>query len=69
MGSYSYFDQGVSIQNAEAFEAPDTPGVQFHDTLTVFLNGSGGIQSVINGTGAAVEAGGFGGPSDIVSYP
>ncbi|HEX4788133.1 MAG TPA: hypothetical protein VH372_06690, partial [Actinospica sp.] len=69
MGSYSYFNQGVSIQNAEAFEAPDAPGVQFHDLLTVFLNGSGGIQSVINGTGAAVEAGGFGGPSDVVSYP
>jgi len=69
MGSYSYFDQGASIENAMAFEAPDTPGVQFHDLLTVFLNGSGGIQSVINGTGAAVGEGGFGGPSDIVSYP
>jgi hypothetical protein len=68
MGSYSFFDQGVDIHNAMAFEAPDTPGVQFHDILTVFLTGSGGIDSVINGTGAAV-ASGFGGPSDIVSYP
>jgi F5/8 type C domain len=68
MGSYSYFDQGVAIENAMAFQAPDTSGVQFHDLLTVFLNGSGGIESVINGTGAAVSPS-FGGPSDVVSYP
>jgi hypothetical protein len=68
MGSYSYFDQGVNIYNAMAFQAPDTPGVQFHDLLTVYLNGSGGINSVINGTGAAVNSG-FRGPSDVVTYP
>jgi hypothetical protein len=68
MGTYSYFNQGVPIENSMAFQAPDTPGVQFHDILTVFLNGSGGIQSVINGTGAAVGSG-FGGPSDVVTYP
>ena len=68
MGSYSYFDQGVAIENAMAFQAPDTSGVQFHDLLTVFLNGSGGIQSVINGTGAAVSSSSSG-PSDVVSYP
>ena len=68
MGSYSYFDQGVAIENAMAFQAPDVSGVQFHDLLTVFLNGSGGIESVINGTGAAVSPS-FGGPSDVVTYP
>mgnify|MGYP001160723178 CR=1 FL=1 len=68
MGSYSYFNQGVAIENAMAFQAPDTAGVKFHDLLTVFLNGSGGIQSVINGTGAPVSSS-FGGPSDVVSYP
>jgi hypothetical protein len=68
MGSYSYFDQGVDIENSMAFQAPDTPGVDFHDLLTVFLTGSGGIQSVINGTGAPANAG-TGGPSDVVSYP
>jgi hypothetical protein len=68
MGSYSYFDQGVAIENAMAFQAPDTSGVVFNDTLTVFLNGSGGIESVINGTGAAVDSS-FGGPSDVVTYP
>jgi hypothetical protein len=68
MGSYSYFDQGVNIQDAMACRAPDTSGVTFHGLLTVFLNGSGGIQSVINGTGAAVSPS-FAGPSDVVSYP
>ena len=68
MGSYSFFNQGVAIENAMAFQAPDIAGVQFHDLLTVFLNGSGGIESVINGTGAAVSPS-FGGPSDVVSYP
>ena len=68
MGSYSFFNQGVAIENAMAFQAPDTSGVVFHDLLTVFLNGSGGIQTVINGTGAAVSSS-FGGPSDVVTYP
>jgi hypothetical protein len=68
MGSYSYFDQGVAIENAMAFQVPDTSGVVLHDLLTVFLNGSGGIESVINGTGAAVSST-FGGPSDVVTYP
>jgi hypothetical protein len=68
MGSYSFFNQGVNIYNAMAFQAPDAPGVQFHGLLTVFLNGSGGINSVINGTGAAVNSG-FHGPSNVVTYP
>jgi hypothetical protein len=68
MGVYSFFDLGIPIENSMAIQAPDTPGVGFHDLLTVFLNGSGGIDSVINGTGAAVNSS-FGGPSDVVSYP
>ncbi len=67
MGSCSYFDQGVSIENAMAIQAPQASGVQFNDLLTVFLNGAGGIESVINGTGAAVSPSN-GGPSDVVSY-
>jgi len=47
---------------------PDTQGVQFHDVFTQFLNGSGSINSVINGTGAAVDST-FHGPSDVVTYP
>jgi hypothetical protein len=68
MGSYSFFDLGVPIESSTAFEVPDTPGVQLHDLLTVFLNGSGGIEHVVNATGAAVDSGN-GGPSDVVSYP
>ena len=67
MGSYSYFDQGVAVENAMSIQAPDTSGVRFNDLLTVFLSGSGGIESVINGVGAAVGSGN-GGPSDVVTY-
>ncbi len=56
LGSYSFFNQGVDIQDAMAFQAPKTSGVQFHDIFTQFLNGSGSINSVINGTGAAVNS-------------
>jgi hypothetical protein len=69
MGSYSYFDQGVNIENAMAFQAPNSSGVQFHDLLTVFLNGAGGIQSVINGTGPAASISNSGQPADLVTYP
>ena len=68
LGSYSFFSTGVAIFDAMAFQAPDTPAVQFHDVFTRFLNGSGGINSVINGTGAAVNSAAPG-PSDVISYP
>jgi hypothetical protein len=68
LGSYSFFNQGIDIQDAMAFQAPKTSGVQFHDIFTQFLTGSGSINSVINGTGAAVNSA-FHGPSDVVSYP
>ena len=68
LGSYSFFNQGVAIDDAMAFQAPYTPAVQFHDVFTQFLNGSGGINSVINGTGAAVNSTSPG-PSDVVTYP
>ena len=68
MGSYSYFSQGVNIQNAMAFQAPGPRGSSSTTCSPCSSNGSGGIQSVINGTGAAVSPS-FGGPSDVVSYP
>jgi hypothetical protein len=67
MGSYSYFNQGVDIHAAHAFEVPDPPGVQLHDLLTVFLNGSGGIDHVVNDTGAAVSSSNQ--VTNLVSYP
>jgi hypothetical protein len=68
MGSYSFFDLGVPIQSATAFLVPRTSGVQLHDIFTRFLNGSGSIDSVVDGTGAAVTAANPG-PSDVVSFP
>jgi hypothetical protein len=68
LGSYSFFNQGVDIEDAMAFQAPKAAGVQFHDVFTQFLNGSGSINSVINGTGAAVNSTSHG-PSDVVTYP
>jgi hypothetical protein len=68
LGSYCYFDQGIAIEATQAFQVPDTPGVQLNDILTRFLNGSGGIESVVNGTGAAVDAASPG-PTYVVAYP
>ncbi|MHA6764013.1 hypothetical protein [Streptacidiphilus sp. PAMC 29251] len=50
-----------------AFQAPHTSGIAFHDLLTVWLNNQGGIQSVINGTGAAVSSANPG-PVNLVNY-
>ncbi|MDQ2876747.1 MAG: glycoside hydrolase family 55 protein [Actinomycetota bacterium] len=68
MGSYSFFDLGVPIESATAFVVPTAPGVQLHDIFTRFLNGSGSIDSVVNGTGAPVTSANPG-PSDVVSFP
>jgi hypothetical protein len=68
LGSYCFFNQGVPIESATAFLVPNTPGVQLHDLLTRFLNGSGGIEHVVNDTGAAVDSANPG-PSYVVSYP
>ena len=56
LGSYSFFNQGVDIHSATAFSVPDTPGVQLHDVFTLFLSGMGGIDHVVNDTGAPVTA-------------
>ena len=72
MGSYSFFNQGVPIFATQAFQAPTTPGVQFHDILTVFLDathGSGGILSVINGVGGSSTAANADQPVDVANYP
>jgi hypothetical protein len=72
MGSYSFFNQGVPIFATQAFQAPTTSGVQFHDLLTVFLDatrGQGGILSVIDGVGGSSTAANADQPVDVVSYP
>lgn len=67
LGSYSYFNQGVDIHATRAFEVPVTPGVRLHSILTVFLNGNGGIDHVVNDTGAAVNN--TNQVTNIVSFP
>ncbi len=70
MGSYCFFNQGLPIVATQAFQVPSTaPGVRMHDLLTVFLAGSGGINSVVDGTGAAVNAANADTASDVVSFP
>ncbi len=67
MGSYCYFNVGPDIHASRAFEVPDTPGVTLHDSLTVFLNGNGGIDHVVNDTGAAVDN--TNQVTNLVTYP
>ncbi len=67
LGSYSFFNVGPDIHAERAFEVPVTPGVQMHSLLTVFLNANGGIDHVINDTGAPVNASNQ--VSNVVSYP
>jgi hypothetical protein len=67
LGSYSFFNTGQPIRESHSFEVPVTPGVTLHDLLTVFLTGSGGIDHVVNDTGAAVDASNQ--VSNVVAYP
>jgi hypothetical protein len=69
LGSYCFFNRMVPIESATAFSVPDTSGIQLHDLLTIFLSGSGGIDHVVNDTGAAVTAANADSPSYVVSYP
>jgi hypothetical protein len=72
MGSYVVFiDTSATLYDAEAFESPDTPGVQFHDIFAVWIAGSGGDNSIINGTGGPVTSTNPGTvePVDVTSYP
>jgi hypothetical protein len=69
MGSYVVFTQTpTTLHDAEAFQAPDTPGVQFRNVFGVWIAGSGGLDSVINGTGGPVTSANPG-PVDVARYP
>jgi hypothetical protein len=73
MGSYSFFNHGVDIFAAHAFEVPDTlPPGSLHDLLTIFLdpaNGKGGILNVVNDTGGSSTIANPDVPVTVVSYP
>ena len=72
MGSYSFFNQGIDIFAANAFEVPTTPGVRLHNLLTIFLdpaNGKGGIRNVVNGIGGSSTIANPDVPVTVVDYP
>jgi hypothetical protein len=73
MGSYSFFNQGVDIFAAHAFEVPDTlPAGSLRDLLTIFLDashGKGGILHVVNNTGGSSTIANPDVPVTVVSYP
>jgi hypothetical protein len=73
LGSYSFFNQGINIYAANAFEVPSTlPAGSMNDLLTIFLNstsGSGGILNVINNTGGSSTIANPDIAVTVVSYP
>ena len=72
IGTYSFFNQGVDIFAAHAYEVPTNAGVQMHDLLTVFLdptNGKGGILNVVNDTGGSSTIANPDVPVTAVRYP
>lgn len=73
MGSYSFFNQGVDIFSANAFEVPATlPPGGVQNLLTIFLDastGKGGISNVINGTGGSSTIANPDVPVTVVRYP
>ncbi|MGA3355035.1 MAG: adenylyl cyclase [Isosphaeraceae bacterium] len=72
MGSYVVFiNTSATLYDTQAFEVPDTPDVQFHDVIAVWIGGSGGDDSIINGVGGPVTSTtpGTSTPVDVASYP
>jgi hypothetical protein len=72
MGSYSFFNQGVNIYAANAFEVPtNLPPGSMNDLLTIFLStaGFGGILNVIDNTGGPSTIANPDTPVTVVSFP
>ena len=71
MGSYVVFiDTSATLNVTEAFQAPKAPGVKFTDTFGLWIGGSGGLDSIINGVGGAVNqtTDPANAPLDVASY-
>jgi hypothetical protein len=66
-----FIDTSATLNVSQAFESPDTPGVQFHNVFGVWIAGSGGLDSVVNGAGGPVTSTSPGTvePVDVTSYP
>lgn len=57
IGAYTYFrDYHVTVNSG--IVAPEKTGVHFHNSLTVFLNGFGQINHVLNNRGSTLSAAG-----------
>jgi len=72
MGSYVVFiDTTATLHVTEAFQAPRAAGVQFHDVFGLWIGGSGGLDSIANGTGGSATntTDANNAPADVVSYP
>ncbi|RPF20038.1 adenylyl cyclase [Myceligenerans xiligouense] len=67
LGVYSYFWNGIDIRAESGIQVPEQQGVMLRSMTSVFLDGSGGINHVVNDTGDPV-VGEFGSPQ-VVSYP
>ncbi|GAA0690768.1 discoidin domain-containing protein [Kitasatospora atroaurantiaca] len=68
LGSYCYYNVDPTIRMDHGFEAPNRPGVKFHDLLVVSLGGNGQFDHVINNVGPPTS-GTSTTPSTVVSYP
>jgi hypothetical protein len=65
MGSYVVFiDTSAAPSVTEAFQAPQAAGVKFSDVFGLWIGGSGGLGSVVNGVGGAVNS-----TTDPDNYP
>ncbi len=72
MGSYVVFiDTTATLHVTAAFQAPRAAGVAFHDVFGLWIGGSGGLDSIINGAGgpATDTTDANHAPVDVVSYP
>jgi hypothetical protein len=71
LGSYVVFiDTSATLYATSAFQGPSVPGVRFSDVFGVWIGGSGGDDSIINGVGGPVTSANPGvvTPVDVASY-
>jgi hypothetical protein len=71
MGSYVVFiNTPATLNVSSAFQAPQAPGVKFNNVFGVWIAGSGGLDSIVNGTGGPVTSTNPGTvePVDVASY-
>jgi hypothetical protein len=72
LGSYSYFNRGVQIYAANAFQVPATLApASLQNLFTIFLNptAAGGIRNVVNDRGGSSTRANPDTPVTVSSYP